>query len=121
MDDESDIRELYDINLSKLGCTTILACDGDEALAYYQQAMGEKKPIDAVIMDLSVPGGLNGTAMAAKIRLLDKRAKIIISSGYTHAQEMTHYQDYGFQGAIKKNFDRQEIKQVLEQVLAASL
>ena len=33
------------------------------------------------------------------------------------ASEMIHYQQYGFQGALEKNFNREKIKAVLEQVL----
>jgi len=118
MDDEEDVRELFQLNLERLGCQTIPASNGDETIALYQQALEDGKPIDAIILDLSIPGSLGGKEVAAKIRALNPNAKIIVASGHSEGPEMTHYQDYGFQGALEKTFNREEMERVLERVLA---
>lgn len=117
MDDEEDIRELFKFNLEKLGYKTIAACNGDEAIAFYQQSIENNNPIDAVIIDLSIPGGLNGKEVAQKIREIDPHAKLIVSSGHTASPEMTHYQQHGFDAAIEKDFNRETMERVIEQLL----
>jgi len=119
VDDEEGVRKLYKLNLEKLGCKTILACHGDEAITLYKQALESGKPVDIVIVDLSMPGSMDGKAIADKIRTMDPHARIVVASGYSEGPEMTRYQDYGFQGALEKYFDREKIRQVLEQVLSA--
>lgn len=117
MDDEKDIRELFKINLEKLGYQVLLACDGDEAVAFYKQALVKDEPFEVVILDINIPGGQGGKKVADQIHSLHSNAKIIVTSGDPSCPELTQYQDYGFQGALIKNFDRKNIKQVLEQVL----
>ncbi|GMR20621.1 MAG: hypothetical protein BMS9Abin36_1217 [Gammaproteobacteria bacterium] len=120
MDDEEDVRELFTLNLERLGCKVIPASNGDEAIALYRQALESDAPIDVVIMDLTIPGGMGGKELADTIRTMDPNARMIIASGHSDSPEMTQYQDYGFCGALEKDFDREKIKQVLEQVLSSS-
>jgi PAS domain S-box-containing protein len=119
MDDEEDVRELFQLNLERLGCNSVPASNGNEAIALYQQSLESGKPINAVILDLSIPGSLGGKEVATRLLAMDPNAKIIVASGHSESPEMTHYQDYGFQGALEKNFNREEMKQVLEEVLAS--
>lgn len=119
VDDEEDIRELYKINLERLGCNTVPACNGDEAIALYRQSLENGEPIDVIILDLTIPGSMGGKEIADKLRALDPHARMIVTSGHSEGPEMIHYQNYGFQGALEKNFNREKIKQVLEQVLAS--
>ena len=119
VDDEADIRDLFELNLTRLGCKTIVAEAGDEAIALYQQSLKNNEPIDVVILDLSLPGSLGGMDVANEIRRIDAQATIIVCSGHSDATEMTHYADYGFSGALEKNFNRDIIKQVLEQALSS--
>ena len=114
MDDEEGIRELFSLNLEMLGYDTILTGNSDQAIARYQQALQNGQTIAAVILDLNIPGSLSGKEVAAKIRALDARVKIIVSSGDTGSPEMNRYQDHGFDGALEKTFDREKIRLLLE-------
>jgi len=120
VDDEVDIQDLFKLHLGRLGCKTVLACNGDEAIAVYRQSLADGKTIDAIILDLTLPGGMGGKEVAERIRALNSHAKIIVSSGYAEGPEMTHCQAFGFNGALEKYFDREKIKQVLEQVLLSA-
>lgn len=117
LDDEENVRELFKINLEKLGCKTITVNNSDEAIRCYQQSLTSTHSIDAIIMDLTLPGDISGKEIAGIILNLDPQAKIIISSGHSDSPEMTHFQEYGFNAALEKNFNRNKLKQVLEQVL----
>lgn len=117
MDDETDVQVLLSLNLEKLGCNIICANNGDEAIRHYQQSLTSASAIDIVILDIHIPGSLSGIEVAAEIRSLNKKVRIIVTSGDSSAPEMTSFQHYGFDTALEKNFNRNKIKQVLEEVL----
>lgn len=118
LDDDEDIQNLYKLNLNKLGCTTFVTGDEKETLDLYRHSLENGEPIDVVIVDLTIPGGQGGKAVANEIHSLNPKAKVIVSSGHTESPEMKNYQDFGFQGALEKTFNRKKIREVLEQVLA---
>ena len=119
VDDDKDIRDLFKITLEKLGCKTIPASNGDEAVRLYRSSLHSEKPIDAIILDLNLSANnMEGRQIADKIRTLDPNARLIVASGHSESPEMSHSEDYGFQGAISKDFDRETIKQVLTRVLS---
>lgn len=118
MDDDESLRELFQINLERLGYQVILAADGAQATAYYKESLDKSQHIDAVILDVSVPGGMGGTETARQILSLNPRAKLIVSSGDTFGLEMTNYREYGFSGAIEKTFNREQIDRVIRAVLS---
>ncbi len=117
IDDEEDIRELFTINLRKLGCKVAAANSAKNAISLFQQAAQKGQPFQVLILDLSLPGDIKGTEIAEKIRQLDPHVKIIIASGDSEAPEMCHYERFGFQGALEKNFNLENIKKALLQVL----
>ncbi len=120
VDDEEDVRNLFKLNLDKLGCKTLSADNGDKAIAIYQQSLERGEDISALILDLSLPGSMGGNEVADAIRAMDPHAKMIVASGHTEAPEMTRYQDFGFNGAINKGSGREDIKRVLERVVASN-
>lgn len=119
VDDDEDIQELFKLNLERLGCKSILAGTGDEAIELYLKAKQNNDCIDAVILDLRLSDSMNGKEVAEKLHEINPDIRIIVASGHTEALEMTHYEDYGFKGALEKDFDREKIKHVLDHVLSA--
>jgi len=117
MDDEEDVRELFHLNLEKLGCKAILASNSDEALNLFQQSLEGETPFDIVILDLNIPGDLGGKEVAAKMRSMHPQVKIIVSSGNTLGAEMSNFKQHGFDAALEKVFDRKKIKEIFESLL----
>jgi PAS domain S-box-containing protein len=117
VDDDMDARDLFKLNLERLGCETIPARNGTEAIALYRNSLQNGKPIDIIILDLNLSSDMDGKSVADKIRYLDPKARLIVASGYSDGPEMSHSRDHGFLGAIEKDFDRERIEQVLTQVL----
>jgi len=73
---------------------------GDEAVEQYNNSMESGTPFLAVIMDLTIPGGLGGKEAAERILSVFPTACLIVSSGYSNDPIMSNYQEYGFSGAI---------------------
>ena len=118
MDDEENMQVLFKLHLEKLGCKITLASNSNEAINFYLQSMKNENPFDITILDLIIPGGDGGNQVAEKIREINPLAKLIVSSGYSEGEVMTRYCEFGYDGAIEKNFDRNEIKRVLEHVIS---
>jgi hypothetical protein len=60
MDDEEMIRDLAVELLSSLGYDAVVAQDGVEAIELFRKARERGEPFCAVILDLTVPGGMGG-------------------------------------------------------------
>ena len=60
MDDDEMIRILVKAQLAALGHKAILTVNGEEAIQVYQEMEEQGTPVDLVIMDLTIPGGMGG-------------------------------------------------------------
>jgi len=60
MDDEEMLRIIVIQMLARIGYEVIPARDGAEAIEIFKSAQGSSTPIDLIIMDLTVPGGMGG-------------------------------------------------------------
>jgi PAS domain S-box-containing protein len=118
MDDDAAIRELVQQMLTQIGYTMESACDGREAIALYTKAKAAGQPFDAVIMDLTIPGGLGGKETIRQLQELEPQIKAIVSSGYSTDPIMANFRDYGFCGVVAKPYTLAELSTVLHEVLA---
>lgn len=117
MDDEEIIRTVARDILNSLGYETHLACDGAEALDLYCKAKETGQAYAAVIMDLTIPGGMGGEEAVKKLLAVDPEAKVIVSSGYATGPIMSNFKAYGFSGVITKPYRIAEIGATLQLVL----
>jgi two-component system, cell cycle sensor histidine kinase and response regulator CckA len=120
MDDEEIIRELARDMLAALGYLGDFVKEGEEAIEFYRRALSAGKPYDAIIMDLTVPGGMGGKEAVEKILRLDPCAKAIVSSGYANDPIMADYRKYGFVGAVPKPYRISDLSRTLKQVLSGN-
>ena len=119
MDDDEALRLLVTAVLTSLGYEVQAAADGAEAVALYEIAKATDKGFDAVILDLTVTGGMGGLEAADKLKELDPSAKLIVSSGYSDAPVMSEFAEYGFEAVIVKPWTVNEMSEVLRRVLVA--
>ncbi len=118
MDDEEIVRDVSKNMLEYLGYEVLLAKDGTEAVGLYKELIDSPEPVVAVVMDLTVPGGMGGKEAVKKILAIDPDAKVIVSSGYSNDPIMARYNEYGFNASIVKPFQLQELTKVINQVLS---
>ncbi len=120
MDDEDIVRDVLHRSLTHLGYTVVSARDGNETIALYEQALKSSKPFDAVIMDLTIPGGMGGKETITKLRQIDPRVKAIVSSGYLDDPIMASFKDYGFCGFVSKPYMLKTLSEIVHTVIAES-
>lgn len=117
MDDEEFIREATGAVLEHLGYTCEFATDGSQAVQIYQQARQVGRNFDAVILDLTVPGGVGGGESIKELLAIDPQVTAIVSSGYSHDPIMANYRAYGFAGVVAKPFTIEEMGKTLQQLI----
>lgn len=113
IDDEEGVREVLSDMLRHLGYEVISVSDGVEALTYYQEKGHE---IDAVILDMVMPR-MKGKECFQKIRALNPRVKVILSSGYDRNEAVQEILDEGVQGFVQKPYRVQQLSEVIAKVL----
>ena len=118
MDDEIVILKTTGALLARLGYTVETAMDGTEAVAKFRTAREKGGAFDAIILDLTIQGGLGGKETAQKLLALDPKARIIASSGYSTASIIIEYRAYGFAGALQKPYSLNELQDTMRTVLA---
>ena len=120
MDDEGIVRELASNVISDLGYEVVIAADGTETIRLYQSAMESGDPFDAVIIDLTIPGGMGGRETIKRLMEADPEVKAIVSSGYSNDPIMTGFGEYGFKGVIAKPYKAGELSVVLDRTIAGN-
>jgi signal transduction histidine kinase/ActR/RegA family two-component response regulator len=119
MDDDDALRILLQAVLTKLGYDVQTARDGAEAIALYKAAKAANSGFDAVLLDLTVIGGMGGAEAAAKLKEFDPSSKLIVSSGYSAAPVLSDFGEHGFDAVILKPWTVTEMSEVLRRVLVA--
>jgi two-component system cell cycle sensor histidine kinase/response regulator CckA len=120
MDDDTLVQEVVGKMLRKLGYEPVFAQEGQEALELYAQGQNTGDPFAAVIMDLTIPGGMGGMEAIQRLLAQDPQARALVSSGYVDHPIMASYQDYGFQGVIAKPYKISGLSEVLQKVILDS-
>lgn len=117
VDDQYQIQTMLSEMLIKLGYEPELSKDGIESIEKYGKAMENGNPFNAVIMDLTIPGGMGGKRALEGLRAIDPEVKVIASSGYTNDANISQYQESGFQAVLAKPYSIIELSEVLQKVI----
>lgn len=113
LDNEKSLREVGTRMLETLGHSAATAQSGEEAIAMFRRALLERKPFDVVILDLTLPDGIDGVETLRELRKLDPQILAIVTSGYTGDPVLTRYMEFGFDGALAKPYELERLNAVL--------
>jgi DNA-binding NtrC family response regulator len=112
VDDEKNIRTLYEQELTEEGYNIILASNSDEAVEKYREGN-----IDLVVLDIKMEGK-NGIDCLKEMMQENKNVKIIINTAYS-----SYKQDFASWLADKylvKSSDISELKKTIRNLLASA-
>lgn len=113
MDDEAPVAKVLKRMLEHLGYRCDLTRDGGSALAAYEDGRRSGSGYDAVILDLTIPGGMGGVEALAKIRALDPEVRAIVASGYSNDAVLSAPAAYGFAAALTKPYRLEALSEAL--------
>jgi PAS domain S-box-containing protein len=119
MDDEEAIRGMARIFMDRLGFECETAADGAEAVRKYQEAAQAGRRFEAVVMDLTVPGGMGGREAMEHLRRFDPAVRVIVSSGYSRDPVMANHRAHGFLAVLPKPYGLEQLRKTMHEVLDA--
>jgi signal transduction histidine kinase/ABC-type amino acid transport substrate-binding protein/ActR/RegA family two-component response regulator len=113
LDDEESILETVSAYVSSMGYTTFEFSTGDTLIAHAKKMIEEGQSISGFILDLTLPGSMNGRQCLEKIRDFCKEPFVIAMSGYTQDSVIDNPRQYGFCYSIRKPFLKGDIARAL--------
>ena len=109
MDDEEDLRMLLGKLLRSFGFTPVYAKEGKNVLALLSDPEIDKNPLVAILLDLTIPGGMGGKETVQEIRKFNQNLPVFVYSGYSEDPVMANPQSFGFTDSISKPFTPEEL------------
>jgi two-component system, cell cycle sensor histidine kinase and response regulator CckA len=117
MDDEEEIRDVLEKMLQHLGFDVDLVSDGQQAIALFTRALQDGTPYVAIVLDLTIPGGVGGKETLRRIKEHHPEAKVLVSSGYSNDPVMAQATQFGFSGFIAKPYNLVDLSKVLSRIV----
>ncbi len=105
VDDELPIQRILRRNLSMSGYEVLVAADGNQAIEMVQL----HQP-DLVLLDLCLPGELNGLDVCVKVRQISPHLPIIVLSAVTEERQKVEALDLGADDYLTKPFSNEELQ-----------
>ena len=120
VDDEESVRTLVHFTLTRLGYEVMETETALQGVNLYLEKLQAGERFDAVILDLTLPGGMGGKEALKKLIEIDPTVNAIVSSGYATDATMSRYQDFGFRGVIAKPYEAAELGKIVHDVINSS-
>lgn len=87
VDDEPVLRAMASSMLMSQGWEVLSASSAEEAAQLLKYCSMQNTPVDMVIMDLIMPGGMSGVEAVTALRNIQPGARMIASSGFLLGNE----------------------------------
>jgi two-component system, cell cycle sensor histidine kinase and response regulator CckA len=117
VDDEEIILDIGRDLLKAMGCKTLTARGGHEAIELYQKNQDD---IDIVILDMIMPN-MSGGEVYDRMKEINPDIKVLLSSGYSINDQATDILSRGCNGFIQKPFTINELSAAIRQILDKKL
>jgi CheY-like chemotaxis protein len=115
VDDEASIQRLLQVCLEYLGCTVDIAVNGKDALAKLARAA-----YHGVILDLTMPGGMDGLAVLRSIRRSHPMLPVVMMSGQPADEVVPAAMAAGAQSCLLKPFDISQLERTVKAWIASA-
>lgn len=113
MDDEEIVQRAACRMLRELGYDCVVTADGASAVRAFKTAVEEGRPFSAVILDLTIPGGMGGAEAVVRIKEADPKAYVLVSSGYSEDSAISEYKKSGFDAVLNKPYKFEDLSAAL--------
>ncbi|MFA6962085.1 MAG: ATP-binding protein [Opitutaceae bacterium] len=121
MDDEAPLLEIISATLKHLGYVVVSALTGEQAVALFTRARDSGSPFSAVLLDLTVRGGMGGAEAIKQIRELDPSVRAVLMTGYDTEHTTNDYRQHGFMRALTKPFNIELLRSTMSEVIGSEV
>jgi signal transduction histidine kinase len=113
VEDDQDVLAVAAENLSGLGYQVVTAVNAARAL----EILRGDRPVDVLLSDVIMPGGMNGTQLAVEARRIRPALKVLLTSGYTAATLSLEHGLPDNLNVLEKPYRREQLAQRLRLVI----
>ncbi len=115
VEDDPLVRELVTAQLEDLGYATLSAASGPEAL----QVLGgaTPPPIDLMLTDMVMPGGMSGTELVGEARARRPGLRVVLTSGYVAGAGPIAGDSLSDVPMLSKPYRQTDLARIIEQAL----
>jgi len=118
MDDDTEVIEVTRDMLQMLGYDAEMTECGTTAIERFREETERGCAFDAVVLDLTVPGGMGGADAVRGIRAIRPDVPVVVTSGYADDAVLAHFREYGFDGVLPKPFGMADLTRALQEAEA---
>jgi CheY-like chemotaxis protein len=119
LDDQEQVLRTGARMLTALGYDAVCVTRGEDAVAACTAANAGGQPFDAVILDLTIRGGMGGVDTLHELRKICPDICAIAASGYSTDPVLANHASYGFRAVITKPYTAEAFAAALTQALGA--
>jgi len=113
VDDEGDFRETLMNRLKRRNIAAVGCGSGEEALRLFQ----EGSRFDVVVLDIKMPGGMDGIATLRQIKAIHPAADVILLTGHASLETSLEGMQEGACDYLLKPIKLEDLLEKLAQVL----
>lgn len=117
VEDQIDVARAAQRLLKHLGYESLHAENGKEAMGIFREHLDSDEPIDAVLLDMTLPGGLSGLDVATEMLRLDSYTSIVATSGYFEDGASDQEELSIFSAILPKPYSAAELCEAIELAL----
>ena len=113
VEDDEDVLVVAAESLGELGYQVITAGNAAQAL----EILRGDQPVDLLLSDVIMPGGMNGAQLAIEARRIRPELKVLLTSGYTAAALSLEHGLPDNLNVVEKPYRREELANKLKLVI----
>jgi len=117
MDDDKQLCAITKAMLESLEYNVDVAHKGEDAITFYRRYYAVDRPYDAVLLDLTIVGGMGGEETFRHLLEFDSDVRAIVCSGYDDEEMARHFLEAGFCGYLTKPYRISDLSKMLKTVV----
>lgn len=117
LDDDKQLCHITKAMLESLDYKVDVAHKGEDAIVFYRRYHAVDRPYDAVLLDLTIVGGMGGEETFRNLQEMDTDVRAIVCSGYDDEEMARHFLEAGFCGYLTKPYRIADLSKMLKTVV----
>ncbi|MGI9553463.1 MAG: response regulator [Thermodesulfobacteriota bacterium] len=113
MEDDVLVRDTVIAMIKRLGYEVDFAGNAEETVEKYSKSLNNGHPFDAVLIDLTINGEIQGIEAIEQLKELNSDVIGILSTGYLNNPIINDFEEHGFSDLLHKPYDMKELSKAL--------